>query len=81
MGSEEFGKVCESELEGPNRRERSLGRWKDRLEEYLGERGISVREVLEQVRRTYWDRERWRLMSWPLPRGTFHEGVRRQSYI
>ncbi len=38
MGSEEFVKVYESELEGHNRRGRPLGRWKDRVEEYLGER-------------------------------------------
>ncbi len=50
MGSEEFVKVYESELEGPNRRGRPLGRWKDRVEEHLGERGINGRGVLEQVR-------------------------------
>ncbi len=39
MGSEEFVKIVyESELNGPNRRGRPLGRWKDRVEEYLGER-------------------------------------------
>ncbi len=37
----EFVKMYESELEGPNRRGRLLGRWKDRVEEYLGERGIT----------------------------------------
>ncbi len=37
MWSEEFVKVYESELEGPYRRGRPLGRWKDRVEEYLGE--------------------------------------------
>ncbi len=37
-GGGEFVKVYESELEGPNRRERPLGRWKDRMQEYLGER-------------------------------------------
>ncbi len=48
MGSEEFiKKVYEIELEGPNRRGRPLGRWKDKVEEYLGERGINGRGVLE----------------------------------
>ncbi len=28
--------MYETELEGPNRRGRLLGRWKDRVEEYLG---------------------------------------------
>ncbi len=62
LGSEEFVKrVYERELEGPNRRGRPFGRRKDRVEEYLGERGINGRGVLEQVRRERWDRERWRL--------------------
>ncbi len=34
MGSEEF-------VEGPNKGGRPLGRWKDRVEEYLRERGIN----------------------------------------
>ncbi len=38
MGSEEFVKVYESELKGTDRRGRPLGRGKDRVEEYLGER-------------------------------------------
>ncbi len=32
--------VYESEFKGPNRRGRPLGRWKDRVEEYLGEREV-----------------------------------------
>ncbi len=44
MGSEEFVKVYDSELEGPNNRGRPLGRWKDRMQEYLGDRGFSERE-------------------------------------
>ncbi len=40
--------MYESELKGPNRRGRPLGRWKDRVEEYLGERGINGRGVLKQ---------------------------------
>ncbi len=53
-------KIYESESEGPNRRGRPLGRWKDRVEEYLGERGINGRGVLKQARRKCWDREKWR---------------------
>ncbi len=40
MGSEKFVKVYESELKGPNRREKPLGRWKDRVEEYTWERKV-----------------------------------------
>ncbi len=40
MGSEEFvKKVCESV--GPDSRGRPLGRWKDRLKEYICETGAS----------------------------------------
>ncbi len=49
MGSGEFvKKVYESELKGPNRRGRPLGRWKDRVE-CLGERAVSGRGVLQHV--------------------------------
>ncbi len=41
-------KVYESESEGPNRRGRPLGRWKYRMEEYLGERGINEGECLKK---------------------------------
>ncbi len=74
MGSEEFVRVYESELEGRNRRERALGRQKDRVE-YLGETG-----VLEQAKRECWDRERWRLLPWSSPKGMFPKGARHQSY-
>ncbi len=40
MGSGEFVKVYESKFEGPCRRGRPLGSWKDRVEEYLGEREV-----------------------------------------
>ncbi len=62
MGSEELvKKAYESESTGPNRRGRPLGRWEGRVVEYLGERGISRRGVLEQARRECWDREGWKL--------------------
>ncbi len=44
MKSGEFVKVYESQLEGPNRRGRPLGRWKDRVEEDLGKRAINERK-------------------------------------
>ncbi len=41
MENEEFVKtVCLSSVEGPNRRGRPLGRWGDRVKEYVSERGV-----------------------------------------
>ncbi len=57
MGSEEFVKVYESKLKGPNTRGRPLGRWKDKVEEYLGgEGGVNERGVFEHARRECWVR-------------------------
>ncbi len=43
VNSEEFvKKVCVSETEGPSRRGRPLGRWKDRVKEYMSERGATT---------------------------------------
>ncbi len=42
MKSEEFVKENSvSEIVGPNSREKTLGRWKDRVKEYMIERGAS----------------------------------------
>ncbi len=41
MEKEEFvKKVYWSSVEGPTRRGRPLGRWEDRVEEYMSERGV-----------------------------------------
>ncbi len=41
MGNEKFvKKVCLSSVEGTNRRGRPLGRWEDRVKEYVSERGV-----------------------------------------
>ncbi len=41
MENEEFlKKVYPSSVEGTNRRGRPLGRWKDRVKEYVSERGV-----------------------------------------
>ncbi len=64
MNSEEFvKKVCVSEIKGHGRRGRPLGRWKDRVKEYMSERGATRGGGggLEQTRRECLDRERWRL--------------------
>ncbi len=62
METEEFvKKVYLSSVEGPNRRGRPLGRWEDRVEEYVVERGARGNE-LEWARRECMDRERWRFV-------------------
>ncbi len=52
-------KVYRSSVEGPNRRERSLGKWEDKVKEYMSERNARGRG-LEWARRWCMDRGRWR---------------------
>ncbi len=40
MENAQFVKVYLGGAEGPNRRGRPLGRWKDRVKEYVSERGV-----------------------------------------
>ncbi len=40
MGNEKFVKVYQGSVEGTNRRGRPLGRWDDRVKEYVSERGV-----------------------------------------
>ncbi len=41
METEKFvKKVYQSSVEGPNRRGRPLGRWKDKVKQYMSERGV-----------------------------------------
>ncbi len=40
MENEEFPKVYLSSVESPNRRGRPLGRWEDRVKDYVSERRI-----------------------------------------
>ncbi len=47
-------------VEGRSRRGRPLGRWRDRVKEYMCERGAS--RGLDQAGRECLDRERWRLI-------------------
>ncbi len=42
LRSGEFVMVYESESEGPDRKGKPLGRWKDRVEQYLAEREVLV---------------------------------------
>ncbi len=48
-----------SSVEGPSRRGRPLGRWEDRVKEYVSKRGVRG-NGLEWARRECMDRERWR---------------------
>ncbi len=75
MENKEFFKVYLSSVEGPDRKGRPLGRWEDRVKEYLSERGVRG-NGLEQAGRECMDRERWRSVC----RGHPLEGARRQSY-
>ncbi len=60
MENEVFVKmVYLSSVEGTSRRERPLGRWEDRVKEYVGERGVRG-NGLESARGECMDRERWR---------------------
>ncbi len=40
MKNKEFVKVYLSSVEGSSRKERPLGRWKDRVKKYLSKRGV-----------------------------------------
>ena len=63
MKSKEFvKKVYVSELEGSNQRGRPLGRWRDKVKEYMCDRGDNRGGGLEQARMDCLDRERWRLL-------------------
>ncbi len=62
ISSEEFvKKVYVSEIEGPSKKGKPLGRWKDRVKEYMSERGATRGGGLEQARRECLDRKRLRL--------------------
>ena len=63
MGNEEFvfHKVYMSESVGTDSRGRPPGRWRDRIKEYMCERGATREGGLDQAGRECLDRERWRL--------------------
>ncbi len=54
-------RVYVSEIEGGNVREQPPVKWRDRVQEYLRERGEGSLRNLEQARGECLDRERWRL--------------------
>ncbi len=66
---------------GINSRGRLLGRRRDRVREYMCERGVTRGGGLDQARRECLHRERWSLSCCGHPfAGTFLEGARHQSY-
>ncbi len=70
MGSEEFvKKLYMSESVGPNSRGRPLQRWRDRVKEYLCERGATRGVGLDQAKRECLDRERRRFFCRGQPCG------------
>ncbi len=76
MKSEEFvKKVYLSKSVGPNNRGRPLEKWKDRVKDYMCERGATRGGGLDQARRECLNREKWRLFC----HGHLL-GARRQSY-
>ncbi len=54
-------RVYMSEIEGRNVRGRPPVKWRDRVQEYVRERGERSLRNLEQARRECQDRERWKL--------------------
>ncbi len=50
-----------SEIEGGNVIGQPLVKWRDRVQEYVRERGEGSLRKLEQARRERQDRERWKL--------------------
>ncbi len=56
MENEEFVKMYQSSVEGPVRRGGPLGRWEDKVKEYMSEKGARG-NGLEWARKEYMDRE------------------------
>ncbi len=54
-------RVYVSEIEGGNVRGRPPGKWRDRVQEYVRERGEGSLRSLEQARGECQDREGWKL--------------------
>ncbi len=70
MRSEEFvKKVYMSESVGPNSSGRLLGRWRDRVKEYMCEKGATRGGGLDQAKRECLNWEMWRLFCRGHPLG------------
>ncbi len=59
-----------SEIEGGNVRGRPPVKWRDRVQEYVRERGEGSLRNLEQTRGECQDREMEALLLWPSPGGS-----------
>ncbi len=62
-------KRCMNSFEGMIRRGWPLGSCKDRVKEYVSERGVKG-NGLEWARRECMDKERWRSIYWDASRGS-----------
>ncbi len=55
------GRVYMCEIQGENVRGRPPVKWRDRVQEYVRDRGEGALRNLEQAKRVCQDRERWKL--------------------
>ncbi len=69
-------RVYVSEIEGGNVRGRPPVKWRDRVLEYVRERGEGSMRNLEQARGECQDRERWKLFCCSHPRELLGAGVK-----
>ncbi len=67
-------------LEGPSSRGRPLGRWIDRINEYMCERCYQRGRAGSSKEGLFGQGEVETFLLWPHPWRTFLEGARRQSY-
>ncbi len=81
MESDEFIKnAYVNEIGGPNSKGRPLGRWRERVKEYMCERGATRGGGLDQAMRECLDREVKTLLPWPPIWGMFSEKAMCQRY-
>ncbi len=80
-----LGDTCVKEVlvEGPKRIGKLLGRWRDRVKEYMCERGVGKGEKegwIKEGGSVWTEREMEAYLLWPHPWGMLLEGVRHLSY-
>ncbi len=81
MGSEEFlKKVYVSESVHPNSRGRSIGRWRNRVKEYMCESSVTEGEGWIKQQGSVWAGKGGNFSAMATTLGMFVEGVRHQSY-
>ena len=67
-----------SDIKGPWMRGSPFLRWKNRIKEYMLERGADVDGGIEQAKKECVDKERWPSL-WPSPWVMFSEGTKYQQ--